>query len=142
MDFLESLKTFWESTGVYRMIQGTDAAWWQTVMMFVIVCVLAYLAIKKRFEPLLLLPIAVGMLLTNLPGGEMFHSEFWFCDVTAINDLVARCVEAYANGDAATYNALVEELAQYQQWRCDRRIHQLCKRASARRLAGPALYRR
>ena len=40
-------------------------------------CFLLYLAIKKQFEPLLLLPIAFGMLLTNLPGAEMFHSELF-----------------------------------------------------------------
>ena len=38
---------------------------------------LLYLAIKKQYEPLLLLPIAFGMLLTNLPGAEMYHSELW-----------------------------------------------------------------
>ena len=116
MDFLNSLKTFWESTGVYRMIQNTDAFWWQTVTMLVVVGVLVYLAIKKGFEPLLLLPIAVGMLLTNLPGGGMFHSEFWFCDITAINALVEDLRDAYLAGDQTGYMALAEQLAQYQQW--------------------------
>jgi oxaloacetate decarboxylase beta subunit len=41
---------------------------------------LAYLAIAKKFEPLLLLPIAVGMLLTNLPGASMFHSELFMTE--------------------------------------------------------------
>jgi len=41
--------------------------------MIFIACVLLYLGIKKKFEPLLLVPIAFGMLLTNLPGAEMFH---------------------------------------------------------------------
>ncbi len=40
-------------------------------------CVLLYLAIGKKFEPLLLVPIAFGMLLTNIPGGEIFHSEIF-----------------------------------------------------------------
>ena len=43
------------------------------LVMLVIVGILAYLAIKKGFEPLLLLPIAIGMLLTNLPGGGMLQ---------------------------------------------------------------------
>ena len=43
--------------------------------MIVIACVLLYLAIVKKFEPLLLLPIAFGMLLTNLPGAGMYHAE-------------------------------------------------------------------
>ena len=47
------------------------------IAMIVIACVLLYLAIVKQFEPLLLLPIAFGMLLTNLAGAEMFHEEFF-----------------------------------------------------------------
>lgn len=49
----------------------------KTLIMFIISGVLIYLAIGRQFEPLLLLPIAFGMLLTNLPGAEMFHSEFF-----------------------------------------------------------------
>ena len=89
MNILESLKNFWETTGINRLIQGTDAATWQTLLMLVIVGVLVYLAIVKGFEPLLLLPIAIGMLLTNLPGGGMFHSEYWFfSDYTLFNRLL------------------------------------------------------
>ena len=46
---------------------------WKFALMIVLACFLLWLAIKKQFEPLLLLPIAFGMLLTNLPGAEMFH---------------------------------------------------------------------
>ena len=77
MSLLESLQNFWESTGIYRLINSLDAAAWQTILMLFIVCVLVYLAIVKGFEPLLLLPIAIGMLLTNLPGGNMFHSDYF-----------------------------------------------------------------
>lgn len=49
----------------------------QTLIMLGIACSLAYLAIVKGFEPLLLLPIAFGMLLTNLPGAEMFHEALF-----------------------------------------------------------------
>ncbi|MBR0445369.1 MAG: sodium ion-translocating decarboxylase subunit beta [Clostridia bacterium] len=45
--------------------------------MIVIACVLLYLAIVKKFEPLLLLPIAFGMLLTNLPGAGLYHEEIF-----------------------------------------------------------------
>lgn len=45
--------------------------------MLVIACVLLYLAIVKQYEPLLLLPIAFGMVLTNLPGAGMYHSELF-----------------------------------------------------------------
>ena len=47
------------------------------LVMLLIACVLMYLAIVKKFEPLLLLPIAFGMLLTNLPGAGMFHEELF-----------------------------------------------------------------
>lgn len=50
---------------------------WQQACMLVISFFLLFLAIKKQYEPLLLLPIAFGMLLTNLPGANMFHSELW-----------------------------------------------------------------
>lgn len=52
---------------------------WKVIIMLAISCVLLYLAIVKKFEPLLLLPIAFGMLLTNIPGSEMFH-EVLFVD--------------------------------------------------------------
>ncbi|MDP4133540.1 MAG: sodium ion-translocating decarboxylase subunit beta [Bacillota bacterium] len=45
--------------------------------MIAIACVLLYLAIVKQFEPLLLAPIAFGMLLANLPGAGIFHAEFF-----------------------------------------------------------------
>ncbi|MEE0863781.1 MAG: sodium ion-translocating decarboxylase subunit beta [Alistipes sp.] len=50
---------------------------WRFAVMILISFVLLYLAIVKKFEPLLLMPIAFGMLLTNLPGADMFHSEFF-----------------------------------------------------------------
>ncbi len=50
---------------------------WKIAVMLLISFVLMYLAIVKKFEPLLLLPIAFGMLLTNLPGAEMFHEELF-----------------------------------------------------------------
>ncbi|MBE5818274.1 MAG: sodium ion-translocating decarboxylase subunit beta [Clostridiales bacterium] len=50
---------------------------WKVLVMIGIACVLFYLAIVKKFEPLLLLPIAFGMLLTNLPGAGMFHEELF-----------------------------------------------------------------
>ena len=50
---------------------------WQQGLMLIISFFLLYLAIKKQYEPLLLLPIAFGMLLTNLPGAGMYHSELW-----------------------------------------------------------------
>ena len=50
---------------------------WRYLVMIVIACVLLYLAIVKQFEPLLLLPIAFGMLLANLPGSGIIHMEYF-----------------------------------------------------------------
>ena len=50
---------------------------WQQLVMIGIACVLAYLAISKGFEPLLLLPIAFGMLLTNIPNSGLFHMDLF-----------------------------------------------------------------
>ena len=57
---------------------------WQQGVMLLISFFLLYLAIKKQYEPLLLLPIAFGMLLTNLPNANMYHPELWanFLDAT------------------------------------------------------------
>ena len=49
----------------------------RSLIMILISFVLLYMGIGKRFEPLLLIPIAFGMLLTNLPGANMFHSELF-----------------------------------------------------------------
>lgn len=65
--FLETLEKLWSDSGFV----GLD---WQHLLMMGIACVLIYLAIVKKFEPLLLLPIAFGMLLANLPiAGLMDH---------------------------------------------------------------------
>jgi oxaloacetate decarboxylase beta subunit len=50
---------------------------WKNLVMIVIAFVLSYLAIVKKFEPMLLLPIAFGMLLSNLPGADLFHEEIF-----------------------------------------------------------------
>ena len=57
---------------------------WQQGVLLLISFFLLYLAIKKQYEPLLLLPIAFGMLLTNLPNANMYHPELWanFLDAT------------------------------------------------------------
>ena len=71
---LESLETFAESTGVVALFTNMG---WGNVVMILIAFVLLYLAIKHKFEPLLLLTIAFGMLLTNLPGANMYHPELF-----------------------------------------------------------------
>ena len=112
-ELLNSMEAFWESTGVYKLINSVEAQWWQTIVMLGIVCVLAYLAIVKGFEPLLLLPIAIGMLLTNLPGGGLFHSNYWFCDTTEIAQLMKNAYEALAKNELELFNNLMNQLREY-----------------------------
>ena len=68
----ESLMNFVDQSGISGIVND-----WRVLVMLIISCVLLYLAIVKQFEPLLLLPIAFGMLLTNLPGAGMYHSELF-----------------------------------------------------------------
>ena len=70
-DIIEFLK----QTGFYQLFFADGM--WKNLIMIAISCLLIYLAIGKKFEPLLLLPIAVGMLLTNLPGAGMFHEAYF-----------------------------------------------------------------
>ena len=69
--FWEVIKAFFESTGIAGFFANGG---WLNLIMMVLACVLLFLAIKKKFEPYLLLPIAFGMLLVNLPlvGKEIF----------------------------------------------------------------------
>ena len=69
---MEALLDFLKQTGFYQI-----GANWKCLIMFIIAGVLLYLGIKRKFEPLLLVPIAVGILLTNLPGANMYHSEIF-----------------------------------------------------------------
>ena len=87
---IESFANFLGNTGAAALFQngGPDAI--KTIIMLAIACVLLYLAIVKKYEPLLLLPIAFGMLLSNLPmikdsSAIMMHTE-WFTDTQYMID--------------------------------------------------------
>ncbi len=78
-ELINAIKDFLETTGISQMFSGeSGTAWWQYLVMYVIVGVLFYLAIVKKFEPLLLMPIAFGMLLANLPGANLIHLDYFF----------------------------------------------------------------
>ena len=70
----EAILNFLKQTGFYMLFAGGN---WKCIVMILISFVLMFLAIVKKFEPLLLLPIAFGMLLTNIPGADMFHETFF-----------------------------------------------------------------
>ena len=72
VNILETLRDLANESGVSLFVQNP-----LTLVMVGVACVLIYLAIVKKFEPLLLLPIAFGMLLTNLLGSEVYHEELF-----------------------------------------------------------------
>ena len=67
----EVFKGIMDTSGIAGM---TDI---RQLIMIALACVLLYLGIAKKFEPLLLVGIAFGMLLTNLPGSELYHTALW-----------------------------------------------------------------
>ncbi len=69
---MEVIQKFLSTTGFAMLIEDP-----RPLVMILIACFLLYLAIKKGFEPLLLIPIAFGMLLSNLPGTEMYHAALF-----------------------------------------------------------------
>lgn len=70
MNIVEILNNLWETSGFAQ-------ADWQQLVMIGIACLLLYLGIVKKFEPLLLVGIAFGMLISNIPGSGLYHSEMW-----------------------------------------------------------------
>ncbi len=78
----EAMENFVNQSGIMMLIHSAD---WRSLLMILISFVLLYLAIGKGFEPLLLLPIAFGMLLTNLPGAGMYHPEIFINESGHIN---------------------------------------------------------
>jgi len=80
---LDAINSFLATTGIAQFESAEMLI--KTLIMYLIVGVLVYLAIVKKFEPLLLLPIAFGMLLANLPGANLFHMD-WFIDGVLMED--------------------------------------------------------
>ncbi len=73
--FLDAVTGIMQESGFAGLIQNPGY-----LVMIIIACVLLYLAIVKQFEPLLLLPIAFGMLLANLPGSGLIHMEYFLTE--------------------------------------------------------------
>ena len=74
VDMSENLSSFVREMGFVTFFSGDG---WKNLVMMAIGCFLLFLAIVRKYEPLLLLPIAFGMILTNLPGAGMFDSSLW-----------------------------------------------------------------
>ncbi len=95
---------------ILDFIKGTGFAMladnWLNLAMIAVACFLAWLAIVKKFEPLLLLPIAFGMLLTNLPGAEMFHEVLFagghiHWDLFGGNPITQATVDAFRQAEVS-----------------------------------------
>lgn len=71
---MDAILNFINDTGFVQFFQ---AGGWKNAVMLLVACFLLYLGIGKKFEPLLMVPIAFGMLMTNLPGAGMFHEIFF-----------------------------------------------------------------
>lgn len=98
MDFIETMRALWESTGIAHSIAHGE---WQNYVMLLISFVLFYLAVVKQFEPLLLLPIAFGMFIVNIPGAQavLYGADHGLSD----QEMWAKYQEAANAG--ATYTA-------------------------------------
>ncbi len=87
------LLKLWNTSGFAAMFASFGEGGWQNLVMIIIACALLYLAIVKKFEPLLLCGIAFGCLLTNLPNAGLYHQELW---------------DAFMNPDSPVYHSYGE----------------------------------
>ena len=85
MDILGSLVGLWEESGFYNLFINFTTSGWQNIVMIIVACLLLFLGIAKRFEPLLLVGIAFGMLLTNLPNSGVYTPELWIGEAATAN---------------------------------------------------------
>ncbi len=69
---VDTMSSIWASSGFAGLFDDP-----RQLIMIIVACGLLYLGIVKKFEPLLLVGIAFGMLLTNLPGANVYHPELW-----------------------------------------------------------------
>ncbi len=99
---LERLIDFAKETGFY-MLFGNIGETWGNLVMILVSLFLLWLAIHKKFEPLLLVGIAFGMLLTNLPGAEMYHGELWTEFMTEGSEFYHSYGHIMANGGLLDY---------------------------------------
>ena len=74
---MDKLINFLQQTGFYQLFSTFTVDGWKNLLMILISLLLLWLAIHKKFEPLLLIGIAFGMLLTNLPGAGMYNGDLW-----------------------------------------------------------------
>lgn len=104
------MRGFIETTGFYELFGNFMDGGWKTLIMLLIGFLLLWLAIHKQFEPLLLVGIAMGFVLTNLPGANLYHTPMWDayiyeCPYDTVNDVALYDVENGVAMGEDTYRA-------------------------------------
>ena len=94
----EILLDLWNGSGFAAIFSNFANGGWQNLVMLVIACVLLYLGIVKKFEPLLLVGIAFGCLLSNLPLGGLYHQELWDAFMDANSEFYHSYGQVMRNG--------------------------------------------
>ena len=94
----EILLNLWNDSGFAAIFTNFANGGWQNLVMLIIACVLLYLGIVKKFEPLLLVGIAFGCLLSNLPMGGLYHQELWDAFMDANSEFYHSYGEIMRNG--------------------------------------------
>ncbi|MBO4325938.1 MAG: sodium ion-translocating decarboxylase subunit beta [Clostridia bacterium] len=102
MQIWETIKSLFTQSGFYKIFSDFTDTGWKTLVMLCIAGLLLYLAIAKKFEPLLLVPIAFGMLLANIPAGGVFHEEIFEGGVINWGILTGSAGAVTADGAAVT----------------------------------------
>ncbi len=104
---MTEIMNFLKDTGFYNLVVNFSD-YWGNLVMIAVSLLLLYLAIVKKFEPLLLIGIAFGMLLTNLPGAGLYNQGLW--DSFMAKNLVDEAGNVIgANPDYHSYGAILKE---------------------------------
>ena len=112
---VNSLKNLWGSTGINDLVTNFTTYGWQNLVMIAISCILFFLAIVKKFEPLLLLPIAFGMFIVNIPGvyHVLFGTKGYLVTENVSGDVVARVTLDELRALLNKPDASLEELTEF-----------------------------
>ena len=85
MNILETLMGLFKTSGIGAFFTGTASI--KNIIMILVAIVFLYLAIAKKFEPLLLVPISFGILLANLPGSEIMLDSIGLSDPATMQEI-------------------------------------------------------
>ena len=92
MNIIDTLMGLFETSGIGAFFNGTASI--KNIIMILVACVFLYLAIGKKFEPLLLVPISFGILLANLPGSEIMLDSIGLSDPATMQAIEEGALEA------------------------------------------------